>query len=136
MEVKGLDELALKLSQLGTQSDEIAKKAVFAGAKVVADKIRANLRGVLSRKGTGDLESSLGISPIKVDKNGVVNAKIGFSGYDRKGTANQLKARVLESGSSQQRKRPFVRPAVTATKQRAQSEMQRVVDEEIKKQIR
>lgn len=136
LEIKGLGELALKLSQLGTQSDEIAKKAVYAGAKVVADKIRANLRGVLSIERTGDLERSLGISPIKVDKSGVINTRIGFSGYDRKGTANQLKARVLESGSSRQRKRPFFRTAVKSSKRLAQSEMQRVTEEEIKKRIR
>ena len=59
--------------------------------------------------------------------------KIGFDGYDSKGVPNQIKARVLESGSSRQKKRPFVRPALKATKKEAEDAMAKIVDEEIKK---
>jgi HK97 gp10 family phage protein len=77
--------------------------------------------------------ASFGIASIDKDGGGDWNTKIGFDGYDSKGVPNQLKARVLESGSSKQPKRPFVRPAVNATKVKAQAEMARVVDEELKK---
>ena len=110
------DDFALALSRLSTQSDEIAKKAIYEGAKVVADKIKSNLEGVLSSGATGDMLASFGVTPIERDSSGNWNAKIGFDGYDSKGVANQLKARVLESGSSKQQKKPFVRPAVNATK--------------------
>lgn len=43
MNIKGTDEYALKLSRLGRDSVEIAKKVVMAGANPVADEIRANL---------------------------------------------------------------------------------------------
>lgn len=136
MTFKAGDEYAVKLSKLAAGSDAIAKKAIYQGAKIVADRTRLELRRVISQtknsKSTGDLEASLGITPIQRDENGW-NAKIGFDGYDRKGVPNALKARVLESGSSRQPKRPFVRPAVNATKQKAIEVMNQTVDEEIRK---
>lgn len=129
------DEYALKLSRLATGSEEVAKKAIYQGARVVANKIKANLEGILSPDATGDMLGSFGITPIERDKDGNWNAKIGFDGYDRKGIPNQLKARVLESGSSRQQKRPFVRPAVNATKKQAIEAMSKIIDEETKRII-
>ena len=77
--------------------------------------------------------ASFGVTPIDRDANGNFNAKIGFDGYDSKGVANQLKARVIESGTSKKQKHPFVRPAVNATKKQAVTRMGEVIDEEIKK---
>ena len=109
------DDFAIKLDKLSSGADEIAKKAVYAGAKIVADAINSNLHGVLSGKSTGALASSFGIASIKKDGEGW-NTRIGFDGYDSKGVPNALKARVLESGTSRMKKRPFVGPAVRATK--------------------
>ena len=127
------DEFAIALSRLATGSEEIAKKAIFEGAKVIADKIKSNLEGVLSPEATGELVASFGVTPIEKDASGNWNAKIGFDGYGSDGVANQLKARVLESGSSKQQKRPFVRPAVNATKKQVVEKMGQVIDEEIQK---
>src|SRR5665648_238292 len=110
------DEFALAISRLATDSDVIAKKAIYEGAKVIADKIKSNLDGVLSPEASGNW-----------------NAKIGFDGYGTDGVANQLKARVLESGSSKQQKTPFVRPAVNATKKQAVARMGEVINEEIQR---
>ena len=133
MTFKAGDDYALKLSKLATGSDEIAKKAIYAAAEIVADKIKSNLEGVLSEEATGELVASFGITKIDVDANSDWNAKIGFDGYDSAGVPNQLKARVLESGSSRQPKRPFVKPAINATKAAAQAAMAKVIDEEIEK---
>lgn len=134
MTIRGMDELELKLSHLGKMSTDIAKDVVMAGAQPVADEIRrgleANLQG--SKYSKGDLLDSLGIAPPGVDNQGNVNTKIGFDGYDSNGVANQLKARVMESGSSKQKKKPFVRPAVNRSKKRAEEAMQKKFDEEIK----
>lgn len=132
---KAGDEYALKLSALAAGSEETAKRAVYEGAGVVADKIRANLSANLagSSQSTGSLEASLGITPVTMDRDGFWNAKIGFDGYDEKGVPNQLKARVMESGSSRLKKRPFVRPAVNAVKAAAVEAMQRVIDEDTEK---
>lgn len=130
---KAGDEYAIKLSKLATNRDEIAKKAIYEAVKIVADKIKSNLEGVLSEEATGELVESFGVTPIERDKNGNWNAKVGFDGYDSNGVPNQIKARVLESGSSKQKKRPFVRPAVNATKKQAQAKMEEIVEEEYKK---
>ena len=135
MTIKGTDELAIQISRLETMSTEIAKDVVMAGAQPVADEIRKGLEKNLqgSKYSTGDLLDSLGIAPPDVDRNGNVNTKVGFDGYDRKGVPNIVKARVMESGSSKQKKRPFVRPAVNRSKQKAIEEMQKKLDEELKK---
>ena len=127
------EEFALAISRLATGSEEISKKAIYAGADIIADKIKSNLEGVLSSEATGELVASFGVTPISLDSSGNFNAKIGFDGYDSKGVANQLKARVIESGTSKKQKHPFVRPAVNATKKQAVARMGEVIDEEIKK---
>lgn len=138
MTFKAGEEYALKLSALASGSEQAAKKAVYQAAGIVADKIRANLEANLagSDQSTGALADSLGITPVTMDRDGVWNAKIGFDGYDAKGVPNQLKARVMESGTSKIRKRPFVRPAVNATKKAAIEAMQKVIDEEIEKTMK
>ncbi len=150
MTIKAGEDYMRRLSQLGEGSGEIAKKAVYEASGIVADRIRKNLvdnindpqsaakngGSILKKSGekrTGDLVKSLGITPIKLDRNGVLNVKIGFDGYDSRGIPNQLKARVMESGSSTIAPRPFVKPAVKATKKAAEETMNRVINEEIEK---
>lgn len=149
MTVRGIDEYALKLSQFGKDSGEIAKKVVIAGANPIADEIKKNLianirdpspasiggGSIIKQnygKSTGDLVASFGIAPPGVDRRGNTNTKIGFAGYDSKGVPNALKARAMESGTSTLRKRPFVRPAVNKTKKNAMDAMGKKLDEEIK----
>ena len=167
MTFKAGDDYALRLSRLGAKTDEIAKKAIREGAAVVTEKIRKNLSALREdveptlkdksyhylkpgEKFSGipeyqkkDLLSSLGITPVQLDKNGNYNAKIGFDGYGSqpthkypKGLPNQLAARATESGSSIRPKQPFVRPAVNSTKKEAVETMQRVIDEEIEKEMK
>src|SRR5665648_13168 len=137
---KADEDYELKLSQLAAGSDKIAKKAIYEAAAIVADRIKWNLADVLSGDSTGALWESLGIAPILQDNDGNWGTKIGFDGYSGKpykgfpkGTPNQLKARVLESGRSGQTKKPFVRPAVNMTHDQAVAKMRRVIEEEIKK---
>ncbi len=134
MTIQGFDEYADKLSKLGSAAPEIAKRAVRAGINPLADEVRKGLEKNLqnSKYSTGDLLDSLGVTPVSVDKNGVYNAKVGFSGYDRKGVPNALKARAMESGTSRQPKKPFVRPAVNRAKKRVLEEMGRSIDMDLK----
>ena len=127
------DDYIHKLNELRYEMDDIARKAVHEGAGIVADEVRKNLENVLSDEATGELLDSFGITPITMDKRGNLNAKVGFEGYDSKGVPNKLKARKLESGSSTQKKRPFIRTAVNATKEKVNRKMMDVVNEEIKK---
>jgi len=134
MSVSGLDEYINKLSKLGPKMPEVAKRAVKAGVNPLADEVRKQLEKNLqgSKYSTGDLLDSLGVTPVGVDKNGVYNAKVGFSGYDRKGVPNALKARAMESGTSRQPKKPFMRPAVNRAKKRVLEEMGRSIDMDLK----
>lgn len=134
MTVKGLDEYIDKLSKLGSKMPEVAKRAVQAGVNPLADEVRKQLEKNLqgSKYSTGDLLDSLGVTPVGVDENGVYNAKVGFSGYDRKGVPNALKARAMESGTSRQPKKPFMRPAVNRAKKRVLEEMGRSIDMDLR----
>ena len=132
------EDYMLRLEKLADRSEETIKMAIYEGAGTLTDQIRENLEANLSgsEQSTGALEAALGISPVIQDRDGVWNAKIGFDGYDEKGVPNQLKARVMESGSSKIQKRPFVRPAVDASKKAVEAAMQQVIDEETEKIIK
>ena len=131
---KAGDDYMLRLLKTANRSEAIMKEAIHEGAHILTDEIRANLEKNLagSTQSTGALAESLGITKIQKDETGFWNAKIGFDGYDEKGVPNQLKARVMESGSSTVRKRPFVRPAVNAKRKEVEAAMERVIMEEIK----
>lgn len=128
------DDFAITLSRLETDINEIAKKAIYAGAKIVADTMKVNLEGVLSDDATGKLVEALGITQIGM-LGGEWSAHVGFDGYDSNGVAFQLIARVIESGTSdnRDRKKPFVRPTMNQTKTKVAATMKAVVEEEMKK---
>lgn len=120
--------------ELLSNDPEIIKRGLYEGAGILADKIKSNLAGVLSGNSTGDLMEAFGISKMEVGV-GSVNVRLGFDGYDRRGVPNPVKARALESGTSRQKKRPFLRPAINETKEAVQraviEEMQKQVDEKL-----
>lgn len=131
-------DFELMISDLAKKSPEIVEKSLRAGAGVIADEMRKRLVHILSPDALGDLLDSFGFTPVKHRADGTADIHIGFDDYDRKGVPNQLKARVLESGakykSGKVRKaRPFARPAVKASRERAIKAMQDTVDREIKK---
>lgn len=135
MVIKSAKSLSGMLDRLGKDTERIATKAVLAAADPLADGIRRRLQGNLmfSKISTGDMEKSFGISPVRVNMNGNVDVKIGFSGYDRKRVANQLKARVMERGSRKQKARPFFQPEVNLQRKKIKQIMAQVVADEIEK---
>lgn len=132
-------EYIAKLDSLGANMTEVCKRAVYVGAGIVADAVKAGLLSVHTPR-TGDLERSLGIAPIKPDGDGA-NTKIGFDGTSTKRlkngeeyeVANALKARVLESGKSGQPARPFMRKALNSSRSAAQAAMRAEFEKEIEK---
>ncbi|HWT27168.1 MAG TPA: HK97-gp10 family putative phage morphogenesis protein [Mobilitalea sp.] len=131
MTIRGTDELELQLSKLA--NPEISKRVVMAGAQPVADEIRKGLEKNLqgSEYSKGDLLDSLGIAPADINHEGNANTKIGFDGYDSKGVPNEVKARAMESGTSKQDKKPFVRPGTNRSKDKAIEAMQNQLNTEI-----
>ena len=136
MEFMASEEFALKLSKLESGSEEISKKAIYAGADIVADEIKKRLEGVIEDKSATGLIKSFGITPIKLGADGNWSCKVGFDGYDDKHIAFQLIARAMESGTSTRSPKPFVRPAVNAVRKQVVSKMDEVCNEEIQKLIR
>lgn len=129
----GLNDYELMISRLAKSTEDVAGRAIYAGADIVADAIRRNLSGLPERTGVTKrgLKDGLGIAPMQNDA-GYINVKIGFDGYNANGVANVLMARIFESGTSKVQKHPFVRPAVNSSKARAEAEMARILDKEIK----
>lgn len=136
------NEYALRLSRLGDESEAIAKKAIYEGAKVLADQISRGIDAIpnIHSYQKADLKKGLGIASMEDDGTGRWDTKIGFNGYGSvptkkypKGLPNILLARSVESGTSFRPKTPFVRRAVTAKRKAALSAMEETVDKEIRK---
>lgn len=152
---KGMGEYAKALDRLAEMDmEKAAEEAVKAGAKIVADEIRGRIEALptepyrhlkagerfagISQEQKKDLEDSFGVTPIKKDRYGGINAKAGFDGYGSypskkypQGLPNQLLARAIESGSSVREKHPFVRTAVQAARKEAEEAMGKVIDKAI-----
>lgn len=150
VDIKMPDEFLSKLSRLGSKTDEICEAALEAGAEVVEDKVRSNLRSVIGSgvkvpsRSTGELLDSLGVSPMKMGKGGVLDVKIGFNEPRRKQYAatgkrsyytitNAMIANVLEYGKSGQPPKPFLKPAKSASRKACIEAMKKKLDEEVEK---
>ncbi|MCD8286464.1 MAG: HK97 gp10 family phage protein [Clostridia bacterium] len=123
------------LSTLSSNMDEIVEKALKAGAEVMKAQIKGNLESVIgdSPRSTGQLVSSLGISPMMVDNSGVSNVKVGFNEPRTDGDSNAKVANILEYGSSAMAARPFLKPAKTAGKTACLKAIEDTLEEEIGK---
>lgn len=137
IQFKGLEEYEQKLSLLGQDTEKICGAAIYEGASIVADEIKAGIRSLPRQTGVTQkgLEEGFGISKLRED-NGFYNVKLGFEGYNANGEPNVMMARIMESGTSKVPKHPFVRPAVNRAKAAAQDKMAAVLDEEIEKRMK
>lgn len=135
--VKFPDELLQKLSRLGSQTDEIAEKILCAGGEIALKKVKTNLSAVVGNsensRSTGELERSLGLSPVMLDKSGNYDIKVGFSEPRSDGSSNAKIANILEYGSSKQTAKPFIKPAKSAVKKQCKAAMQAALEEEVEK---
>lgn len=136
-DVKMPDEFLAMLSRLGSQTDTIAEKVLQAGGEVALDKVRSNLKAVVGSgnkgesRSTGELERSLGLSPVMVDKNGNHDIKVGFSEPRSDGSSNAKIANILEYGTSSQPAKPFLKPAKTAVKKQCVDAMKSAFEKEV-----
>ena len=146
--VKLPEDFLLKVSKLGGQTDRIIESCLEAGSEVVLSKVRSNLNSVIGSgtkypsEATGELASSLGVTPAKLDRDG--NHKMGFNEprrrqYAAKGKrsyytiTNAMIANVIEHGKHGQPAKPFLKPARTASRKTCIEAMKRKLDEEIEK---
>lgn len=152
LKIKGLDEYIKQLNKIEDPEPAI-KAAIYEGAGLLADEMHTAIEQLpkFSRgenghraRGVTDIERAgllrgLGITPI-LNKDGILNAKIGFDGYnDNKtkawpsGKPNTMVARSIESGASWLQASPFIDKTTRANKKRVERQMVAAFDKEFKK---
>lgn len=158
LSVTGLDEYSASIRKLGDSTTRVVKMAVYDGAKVIADAVRAalqalpaipdvdaliayhqNIKTALTESQKVGLLEGFGLKKMSSEQY-FVHTALTFQGYNSvitkkypQGQPNYLIAASVESGTSARRKQPFVRPAVNRTKTQAEAAMERTADAEIKK---
>lgn len=136
-EVEMPEEFLLKLSRLGNRTDAIVEEVLKVGGEVVLDRVKKNLSDVVGKaedsRSTGELESALGLSSVKQDRDGKSNIKIGFAEPRKDGDSNAKIANILEYGRAGQPPRPFLKPAKTASKNACIEAMKEKLTSEVEK---
>lgn len=139
VDVKMPEEFLLKLSKLGANTDAVAEKVLKAGGEVVLKRTQSNLSAVIGSglkfdaRSTGELESSLGLTPAKMDRDGNHNIKLGFSDPRSDGGSNAMLANLIEYGKHGQPAKPFLKPAKSASRAECIRVMSQTLEEEIQK---
>ena len=139
VDIKMPDEFLLKVSKLGSDFDPVAEKVLKAGGEVVFKRTKNNLSAVIGKgtkhesRSTGELEKALGVTSVRLDRNGNHNIKIGFSEPRPEGESNAKIANILEYGKHGQPAKPFLKPAKSASKSECISAMKSTFEEEVKK---
>ena len=139
VDVKMPEEFLERMSRLGSNFDAIAETVLEAGGEVVLEKTKSNLASVIGSgtkydsRSTGELESSLGLTGVKMDCNGNFNIKVGFSEPRRDGGSNAQLANIIEYGKSGQPAKPFLKPAKSASKKQCIEAMKQAFETEVEK---
>jgi len=139
VDIKMPDDFLLKISKLGSDFDPVAEKVLKAGGEVVFKRTKSNLSAVIGKgtkhesRSTGELEKALGVTSVRLDRNGNHNIKIGFSEPRTDGESNAKIANILEYGKHGQPAKPFLKPARSASKSECISVMKSTFEEEVKK---
>jgi len=139
VDIKMPDDFLLKISKLGSDFDPVAEKVLKAGGEVVFKRTKSNLSAVIGKgtkhesRSTGELEKALGVTSVRLDRNGNHNIKIGFSEPRSDGESNAKIANILEYGKHGQPAKPFLKPARSASKSECISVMKSTFEEEVKK---
>ena len=150
MKPKLPEDLMKKIDRLGGATDRICEKALTEGGKVMHKSVASHLSQVVGKdtkvesRSTGELLAALGVSPVKVDRNGNHDIKIGFreprtQQSSAKGKrsygqiTNAMIANVLEYGRKGQEPKPFLAPAKKAARKDTTAKMEAVLREEMDK---
>ena len=138
-DMKMPEDFLLKISKLGSNFDSVADTVLQVGGEVVLKKVKSNLSSVIGRgtkyksRATGELAQSLGLSPVKLNREGNHDIKIGFSEPRSDGGSNAKIANILEYGKSGQPPKPFLKPAKSASKAECIRVMEQTLKEEVEK---
>ena len=137
VEIKMPEEFLVKVSKLADQTDSIIPKVLAKGGEVVVAKVKSNLDLVIASgtkypsTSTGELQSSLGVTSAKQNRDGNYNVKVGFSEPRRNGKSNAKIANIIEYGKHGQPAKPFLKPAKLATRKACIDAMTQKLNEEL-----
>ena len=129
-------KLLSQIEDMGNSLDAAIPKALAAGGKVVLAKMKSNLQAAIGRgtktksRSTGKLAASLGVSPAKLDRDGNLDVKVGFS-EGRGDVSNAMLANLLEYGKHGQPPKPFLKLTKSSSRKPCIEEMQRILKEEL-----
>ena len=152
---KGMDEYLAKLGNLEFAAPGLVGQAIYEGAKIVTDQVRAEIEALPTAESKrvatprdptqvekDGLLDGLGVAKKKND-GGYINVKVGMDGYNTdktkkypKGKPNAMIARSIESGSTVMKRNAFISRAVNKTKKEAEAAMQKVIEEGIEKIVK
>ena len=130
------DEFLNQIAGMGNALDMAIPKALAAGGKVVMEKMKSNLQAAIGRgtktksRSTGKLAASLGVSPAKLDRDGNMDVKVGFS-EGRGDASNAMLANVLEYGKHGQPPKPFLKQTKSSIRKLCIKAMQTALKEEL-----
>lgn len=154
---KGLEQYLQQLGNLEMTAPKTIGQAIYQGAKIVADAIERNIealpvddsqhsekvKGIRSIQKEGlkgrpnGKGGGFGISKAETI-NGYRHVKLGFHGYNKlksakypQGQPNAMIARTFEAGNSFTKKQPFVGPAIRSSRLQAESEMAKIIDDDL-----
>lgn len=160
LKFEGMDAYISKIAALANSTDFVTKPAVYDGASVLHKAIKSEIqqlptdevwrypsptypapKGIKEAQKQGLLEG-LGFTKME-SKNGVVNVKVGFGGYNNLSTErfpggepNALVARELVKGTSRIPRNNFVKKGANNAKQQAKAAMIKTAEAQINKAMK
>ena len=148
-EVISIDNFLKDMDARSKEFGDMAGKAMYQGAAIMADQLRQNIQNLPERspavkrdemvRGVTKVQkeamlNGMGVSKM-MNKDGTYDIKIGFQGYDGevtkaypKGHPISMIARSVESGTSFLQKTPFIRPAYQAAHESAEAAMKKEIE--------
>lgn len=145
---RGLQEYLEQLGNLEQRADGMAGRAIYEGAKIVADAVKRELASLPTSKPKhvdnerrnpwpvekAGMVDGLGISKKSID-NGYINVKIGMHGYNELGRPNVVVLRSFEGGNSFCNRLAPVAKAVRRSRGAAEEAIRKSLEEAIQKEM-
>ena len=130
-----------KVNALESRLQPVVEDTLEAGAEVVLRCMKERFAGQIGfggekykkNRSTGELVRALGVSPVKVNRNGDYDVKVGFAEPRRDGGVNALLANVLEHGKPGQPPRPILKPTRSAARKPAVAAMREAFERGVEK---
>lgn len=151
--IKLPDDFYKKAAKLETETKRVLAAGLEAGGEVMEGAVRSNLNSVIDNdteytsRTTGELLASLRCAPVKVDRKGIHNTKVGFNEPPKKrkgggkggSGGNAIIANVLEYGKGGRKKgdgqppKPFLTPAKKTHGEKCKAVIIETLSEEFRK---